>query len=558
MPETGDLERKWQRALSFHKGGNLAAAEPLYREVLAARPDLAQGWNLLGMACAQLGRAAEGLDAFERALALKPDLAEALTGRAKLLLSLGRIEEAVTAHDRALEASPWDAEAWNRRGGALSALGRDDEAMQSFRQAVAIRPDCWEAWNNRGILAQHRKLHAEALESFEQVLALNPGMTEALRSRAIALSGLGCFTEALAGMDKAIEKKPDDAENHRHRAGILAELGRFEEALQAYDRALALKPDDAEAHYRQGLLYLLMGRFALGWRQYEWRKRRGTKPARRVHAEPHWLGEEDISGKTLLLSCEQKLGDTIQFSRLAPMAAARGAQVFLSVQAPLLRLLAGLDERVRVIGPHAAPARFDYQASLMSLPLAFGLDAEIIPGAPYLKADPELLQEWSARLGARTRPRIGLAWSDATGDRDEDDPDRSIPLAHFLPLLGQEAEWFSLQKDDPAGGEEWSGLVSFGDKLRDFADTAALIEQMDLVISADNDVGHLAGALGKPLWLLLPFKPDWRWQLNREDSPWYGSARLFRQEKRDDWEPVFEKLKRELAALLTARCGNSP
>jgi tetratricopeptide (TPR) repeat protein len=512
---TGDWESKWQRALSFHKAGNPGAAEPLYREVLAARPNLAQGWNLLGMARAQTGRAAEGLDAFERALSLKPDLTEALSGRARLLRVLGRFAEAVTAYDQALAASPWDAEAWNQRGEALSFLGRGEEAMESFRGAVTIRPDYWEAWKNC----------------------------------AVTLAAMGRFEEALADIDQAIAKKPDDAENYHNRAGMLAGLGRFEESLQAYGQAIALKPDYAEAHYQQSLIHLLMGDFEPGWRAYEWRKRRGVKMTEHAHAEPHWQGDEEMSGKTLLLTWEQGLGDTIQFSRLVRLAAAMGAKVFLSVQGPLLRLLADMDEKVQVIGPSATPAQFDYQSSLMSLPLALGLGAETIPGAPYLKADPELVREWGERLGPKTKARIGLCWSG--GIAHPDDHNRSIALENLLPLLTDKAEWFSLQKEVRASDQavlERSGLVSFGDTLRDFADTAALIEHMDLVISVDTAVAHLAGALGKPVWILLPWKPDWRWQLDREDSPWYRTARLFRQEKRGDWDPVIRKLERELAA----------
>jgi tetratricopeptide (TPR) repeat protein len=549
MTNIADLESKWQRALAFHKAGQPDKAEPLYQEVLAVSPGLVQAWNLLGVARAQMGRAADGLAAFDRALALKPDLTEALTGRAKLLWSLGRFEEAVAAYDQALAASPWDAEAWNYRGGALSFLGRGEEAMQSFTQAVAIRPDYWEAWNNRGVLAQQLKRHAESLKSFEQVLSLNPGLSEALSNRAVTLSEMGRFEEALADIEKALETKPDAAEHHYNRAGMLADLGRFEDALTAYDRANALKPDYAEAQYNQSLLLLLMGRFAPGWRQYEWRKRRGMKMTTRDHPEPHWLGE-DISGKTLLVYWEQGLGDTIQFSRLASQAASRGAKVFLSVQAPLLRLLASMDTNVQVIGPSATPAEFDYQSSLMSLPLALGIGAETISGPPYLKTDEELEAEWTQRLGPKTKPRIGLAWSGGVEHRD--DHNRSIALGMLLPLIDGKAEWFSLQKEvraDDQAALERSGLVSFADKLRDFADTAALIEQMDLVISVDTSVAHLAGALGKKTWILLPWKPDWRWRLGREDSPWYQSVRLFRQDRRGNWASVVKKVKGELDGL---------
>jgi tetratricopeptide (TPR) repeat protein len=545
-----NLEAVWNRAVALHKAGKPAEAEELYQQILTANPGLAMSWNLLGIARAQQARGVEALAAFDRALGLRADFPEAENARAQCLWQLGRFEESAKAYDKVVAAQPGNAEAWNYRGGALSFLERRQEALESFTRAVAAKPDYADALVNQGVMLQALERFEASLESFGRALEVRPGDPGTLNMRGVTLSGMGRFEEALADIERALASRPDYVEAQFNRAGVLADLARFEEAVAAYDRTLALKPDYAEAQYNRSLLLLLLGRYEEGWRDYEWRKRRKLPMTSRQHSQPHWQGE-DIAGKSLLLYWEQGLGDVIQFCRFAPLAAAKGAKVFLSVQAPLGELLKQWQPMIEVIGPDAVPEAFDYQASLMSLPLAFGTTLESVPPAPYLAADPKLVEEWRAKLGEKTRPRIGLVWSG--GGEHRADHLRSIPLSDFKPLMEAKAEFIGLQKelrDSDKPALEELGIRFFGEEQRDFRDTAALVACMNLVISVDTAVAHLAGAMGKKLWLLVPFRPDWRWLTQREDSVWYAGARLFRQPARGDWTHVFSRVKPALTAFL--------
>jgi tetratricopeptide (TPR) repeat protein len=325
----------------------------------------------------------------------------------------------------------------------------------------------------------------------------------------------------------------------------LAELGRADEAIAAFDQAIALKPDYAEAIFGRGLSRLQSGDFEQGLRDYERRKALTPPLGRRPYAEPEWLGEQDIAGKTLFLHHEQGFGDTLMFARYARLAEGRGAQVALSVQAPLKRLMGSLSPTIRVIGEDERPERFDLHAPLMSLPMAFGTTVETIPAEPrYLASEEGLRAEWAARLPATGRRRIGLVW--ASNRENLQLTQRSVGLEALLPLLEADADWISLQKD-PAPGEAEAfaaaGGLHLGDQLEDFADTAALLDLMDLVITVDTSVAHLAGALGRPVFVPLAFNPDWRWLTGRTGSPWYPNARLFRQPKPGDWASVAAAVK---------------
>jgi hypothetical protein len=316
-----------------------------------------------------------------------------------------------------------------------------------------------------------------------------------------------------------------------------------------------LQPDYVDAHWNDGLLLLLTGDLEQGWRAYEWRKKLTRSEAARTYPQPLWLGEQDISGKTLFIHWEQGFGDTIQFCRYAKLAKSRGATVVLEVQRALLGLLRQLSPEIELITPDKTPDAFDYHCPLMSLPLAFGTTLKTIPAEPhYLQADAALRAKWSARLEAvcprsGTKPRIGIAWSGSL--THQHDHLRSIGLAECLPLFKMDADWVCLHKeirdDDRAALKLFNGLKFFGDELDDFSDTAALVDLMDLVISVDTGIAHLAGAMGKPVWILLAFSPDWRWLLDRDDSPWYPSAKLFRQPHPRDWASVIDQLARRLS-----------
>ena len=576
-----------RQGFESHQRGALAEAERLYRQALALAPADFATRQLLGVLLAQQGRNGEALEAISAALTLNPDSAPALFNQGNVLDALGRPEEALASFDQALRLRPGYAEALNNRGKVQRALGRLDEALVSFDGALVTRPDFAEAINNCGnvlldlerpgaalaifdkaiaLKPDYAELHgnrgiallalnrpAEALASCDRAIALEPASTDAYINRGNALRDLTRPQEALESYDSAIRLKPDYAKAHSNRGNALLDLNRPDEALASYDKAIGLKPNYAEAYWHQSQAHLLMGNLEQGFRQYEWRKKRDKPIALRSYPQPVWLGEEDITGKTLFLYWEQGLGDTIQFCRYAKLARLRGIKIALSVQEPLAGLLKQLDDDIEIIGPTETPAHFDYHCPLLSLPLAFGTTLETIPsGAPYIAADKALSKRWKERLGENGKPNIGLAWSGAVLHKN--DRNRSIALEKFLPLLVPEVNWTSSQmdvRDSDKTALNSAGLIKhFGSELTDFRQTAALINEMDLVITVDTAVAHLAGAMGKPAWILLPFSPDWRWMLDRQDSPWYPSVRLFRQAKIGEWEEVVERMKGELKLFL--------
>ena len=511
-----------KRAAAAYERGQLGEAERLARAILDVRADYFDALHLIAVVEAGQRRHAEALASFDRALAARPDYAEALYNRGVTLQELKRFAEALASYDRALAARPDYAEALYNRGNALQELQRFDEALASYDRALAARPDYAEALYNRGNALQELKRFDEALASFDRALAVRPDYAEALYNRGVTLQ----------------------------------ELKRFAQALASYDRALAARPDYAEAHWNESLVRLLTGDFVRGWKKFEWRwKNESLNLSPRNFAQPLWLGENGIEGKTILLHSEQGLGDTIQFCRYVPLVAVRGARVLLQVPELLQDLMASLAGVAQVIGPTSKLPDFDLHCPLLSLPLAFETRLDTIPSAtPYLSASSESVRSWNISLGLKYRPRIGLVWSGNPAHKN--DHNRSIKLRTLIQLLDIDATFVSLQKDigadDATVLKDQSDLLHFGDKLKDFSDTAALISNLDLVISVDTSVAHLAGALAKPVWVLLPFLSDWRWLLDRDDSPWYPTARLYRQYAAGDWSGVVGHVGVELVKRLCA------
>ena len=354
----------------------------------------------------------------------------------------------------------------------------------------------------------------------------------------------------------AIRLEPDYAQISCNRGVAQIEFRRRNEALVSGGNAIRLQPDYAPSHYFLALCHLLAGDFARGWEGYEWRwKEAQSEKDRRSFTQPLWLGEESLKGKTILLSDEQGLGDTLQFSRYAKMVKELGAHVILEVPKPLVGLVQTLDGPDRLVARHEGSLpSFDCYCPIMSLPLAFKTDLRTIPSpGRYISGHPDRVGAWGKRLGRKNRPRIGLAWSGSAPRY------RSVPLAVMRSLLCPEFEWFSLHRDvlesDVEALDSSPDIHHFGDRM-DFDETAALIEHMDLVISIDTSIAHLAGAMGKPVWVLLPFVPDWRWLLDREDSPWYPRARLFRQDEAGEWGAVMENVNSALKTWLETEAGS--
>lgn len=517
-------------------------AEALVRceAALARLPDHPAIHYNRGNALRALGRLEEALAAYDRAVALQADYAEAQDNRGVVLEQLGRYPEALAAHDRALALRPAFAEAWHNRGVALMGLGRHGEALDSLDRALALRPAFAEALNHRGVALTRLKRHEEALASIEAALALRPDFIDATGNRGAALVELGRPEEALADLDRALAVEPGSARFHGSRGCALQRLGRYPEALAEAELAVGLDPDTPQQRWNLSLVQLAMGDYQQGWANYEWRWRCNDLTPREF-PQPLWLGESDLAGRTILVHAEQGLGDTLHFCRLAPQLTARGARVILQVQKPLRAMLQSLQGVAAVLADGDPLPDFDLHCPLLSLPLALGLRVETIPAPiPYLAADPERVAAWQQRLPADGRLRVGLAASGNPGYGN--DRIRSMPMHFLAPLLDQPIQAVLLQKDIRPGDQAFlaahPALAVVAGELADFTDTAALIDTLDLVISVDTSVAHLAGALGKPLWLLQPAVPEWRWLTGRDDSPWYPQARLFRQDRPGDWAGV--------------------
>jgi tetratricopeptide (TPR) repeat protein len=473
--------------------------------------------------------------------------AAAVLADANAQAAAGRLLAALAGYDRFLALAPDFAPAHSNRSHVLERLGRAAEALSSADRAIALKTDYAEAHNSRAAALRSLGRPLEALESCERALALKPALADALGNRGGALYDLGRAEAALAAFDAAIALAPGSAAAHCNRGAALYRLARPRGAIASYRRALELDPLRADARHQMGQAALLAGDFEVGWRFFEARK--DVKPENypwRGHI-PDLAEPKDLSAAAVLACHEQGFGDTIQFCRYVGKLEARCPRVVFVVPAQLERLMVANFPAAAVTDRVADVSSFDTCAALMSLPLALGLEP-IVSSAPYLRADPTLAQSWEARLGERRLPRVGLAWAGAASHGD--DRNRSAPLAILQRLLREDADWVSLQKDLRPGDAEGlvaAGIARHGEILSDFADTAALIDRLDLVITVDTAVAHLAGALGKPVWIMLAFSPDWRWLLGRYDSPWYGAARLFRQPAPGDWAAVIDEVTQALA-----------
>ncbi len=533
-------EALYNRGIVLHELKRFEGALASYDRVLKLKPDNAQALYNRGNTLRELKRFLEALASYDCALAKRQHHVETLSNRGLTLHDLGRFDEALLSYERALVHRPDNPKALSNRGVTLQALNRFEEPLESYDRALAVRPEYPEALYNRGIVLHQLKRFEEALESYDRALAQRPDYAEALSNRGLTLHEMRRFEEALASFDAAHALRPDYGEAHSHRGTTLHEMQRFAEALASYDRAVNLRPDCAVAHYNLALCQLPTGDFERGWPEREWRWQT-EQSGRWNFKQPVWRGSNDIAGKTILVHAEQGFGDMIQFCRYVPLVAERAARVILEVPEPLHQLMGTLRGVSQVVSRGQPLPPFDMHCPLLSLPLAFHTRLDTIPSAvPYLGAPSQASLDWNLRLGPRNRPRIGLCWSGRSEHKN--DRNRSIILDSLLRLLDFDATFVSLQQQvrayDVAALESRSNLLHFGGDLKNFFDTGALIANLDLVVSVDTGVAHLAGALAKPVWVMLPLIPDWRWLLDREDSPWYPTARLFRQDSTRAWDYV--------------------
>ncbi|MGQ9369655.1 tetratricopeptide repeat protein [Azospirillum sp. ST 5-10] len=573
-------------AYDHHQAGRAAEAATLCARILDAVPDQPDAAHLLGVLYAQTGRPDRAAAAIARAIACRPDAASFHSNLGNVRRSLDDTAGAAAAYGRALCLEPDLADAHANRAGALRALGRPAEAAAAARRALVLVPDHGEAMIHLADAHLALGSPAAAEPPARRAAALRPALGTAAMALANVLAARGRWAEAEAAYRAALRRDPGLAEAQENLGALLAKLGRGAEALAALDavprlrpgrtpwstrgnallalgdprpaaacfaRALEERPADAGLHWNRAFACLLAGDYAEGWAEFEWRRAddRAQPPWRRF-AQPTWRGG-DVAGRRLFLYAEQGLGDTLQFVRYVPLAAARGARVVLEVPRPLLGLLGGLPGVERLIARGDPLPDCDLECPLMSLPRAFGTTLETVPAAvPYLRADPERAARWRERLRG-TGPAVGLVWAgnpSFPGDRL-----RSPGLRALRPLLDVPGvRVFGLQvgagRAELAGTALPSSFVDLGGDLHDFADTAAVMAGLDLVISSCTAPAHLAGALGVPLWVVLPYAPDWRWLLGRDDSPWYPTARLFRQDAVGDWSGVAGRLAGALASLV--------
>jgi tetratricopeptide (TPR) repeat protein len=551
-----NLAQSFNEALALQRQGRLREAEKIYARVLKAAPDHVDALNLLGSIKAQQGHMGEAQRLFAAAVRINPNVAGAWANLGQALLALKRSDEALQSLERARSLAPDDINVLHQHANALLSLGRNEDALAEFREVLARAPRRGEARLNCGIACAALGRHDEAVAEFDAALALVPAHPAVHYNRALALQTLGRYGEAVQAHDRALAATPQHAGAWLHRGRALAALKRIDEALASYGKAGALRKNDPDVEFSEALALLTRGDYRRGFAKYEARWRRTGMPVLPGRRQPLWLGEYPLGGKTVLLHAEQGFGDTIQFARYVPLLAARATKkIVLEVQSELTALMTRLDGVATVIARGDAPPAFDVHTPLGSLPLAMGTDPTDVPAPiPYLSADDGAMAKWSARLDPRERPRIALAWSGNASHYN--DRNRSIPFPRLSPLLELPARFISIQRDlrteDAERLADQPRVTHLGGDLENFTDTAAVLALCDLVIAADTAVAHLAGAMGRPLWVLIPFVPDWRWTLSGETSPWYPAARLFRQTTLGDWDSVIARVAAELQRFITA------
>lgn len=482
---SGTISFLTSEAFKYHQEGNLKEAKNIYEQILKHKPNHFDALQLLGILYGQINKKDKAIKLLELALQIKPDDAVTLNNYGVILTEVNRTNDSYEVLDKATNIKPDYAEAYSNKGNTLKLLEKYDDAVKAYSKAIQLKPNYAEAYNNRGV--------------------------------------------------------------------IYKELSQMNLALKDLKKAISLKPDYPEANSTMGVTLLLTGNFSKGWEQYEWRWKDLSDPSViRSFKQPLWDGKKSLKDKSILLYSEQGLGDTIQFSRYILLIKALGAKVILETHKELLNIVGSIDSNITVILIGQTLPHFDFQCPLLSLPLKFGTGLKNIPSPNrYICADKRIVPKWKKKIGSQKKPLVGLAWEG--NPLHKNDYNRSILLAELIPHLPKKYEYIGLQKDIRESNLKTLKRSSMIDNLIDknvsMDDTAAIIENLDIVISVDTSVAHLSASMGKPTWILLPFVPDWRWLLNRNDSPWYKSVKLFRQEKRGNWELVFKDLNKKLNVL---------
>jgi tetratricopeptide (TPR) repeat protein len=551
-----DMNKQFESALADYNQGKVSEAESILKEIVRTQPDRTDALYLLAEISYGSGNYDAALRYLSNAIQYDPGNAEAYGNLGFILQGKGRFDDAVKCYQKAIELDPNLLQAYMNLGNTFKEKGLFDDAVLYFQKALQICPDLPDAYSNIGITLLKTKQPDKAVGFCQKAVQLAPHDVNMYYNLGIALQENGRLDEAVTCYEKASQLAPCDAEIYNNLAFALQENRRPYEAIPYYRKALGLQPDYATARWNLALALLLTGNFREGWREYEWRW--GTKylsSSKRNFEQPLWTGP-DIKGLTILLHAEQGLGDTFQFIRYAPLVAGRGAKVIFECYGHMASLMHSVEGIHQVIVSGEELPAFDVHCPLLSLPLAFDTTLETIPAAiPYISADISLADKWKDLLKHdNSKLKIGIVWAGNPGFKQN--RYRNIPLHFFVPVAGLPGvTLYSLQKGEEAGmAKDPPGdmkLVDYTSGINDFSDTAAFIENLDLVISVDTAVAHLAGAIGKPVWTLLPYSPEWRWLMYREDSPWYPTMRLFRQSSHMDWQSVIDGVIRELRCKIT-------
>jgi len=578
-------------AMQHHQAGRLQKAEGYYRQILSVEPNHSQALHLLGVIALQVGKSEVAIEFISRALQLQPQWAEAVSNLGSAFAAQAKAEEAITCFHQALKIDADFADAHYNLGTILADRTQLDEAISHFLRAADLNPGFASVHYNLGLAYMRRGELDLAIASYQKALELLPNFAGALNNLGMALAKKGALQEAEDCYRRALEQQPGLAEACLNLGAVLEEMERPDEAIAAYRRALKLNPsyadahfnlgnvfreqgrldealacfrlaaefnpDYVEAHHNQSQLLLLKGDFDRGWKEYEWRWRH-NRVAPFHFTKPKWDGQ-GLAEKTIFIHAEQGLGDTIQFVRFVSILKGMGSTVIFGCQKQLYKLLRGFHDIDFLITEGDDIPPFDFHESLLSLPRILQTSLDSIPATvPYLFADESLVNQWREKLAGIAGFRVGINWQGRGGLRDS--RKRDIPLDMFAALASLSGvQLISLQKG--SGREPLltanfrTPIIDFGEQLDDangaFMDSAAIMMNLDLVITSDTSVAHLAGALGVPVWVALPFVPDWRWLLDRSDSPWYPTMRLFRQKRAGDWAGVFEEIEKALRERIS-------
>lgn len=536
------------KANALRNCGDLDTAIEFYKKSLEINPNYSETCNNLGNVLKEQGKFNLAIEHYRKATQVHPNFAEAFHNLANTFKECGRLSEAIENYQKAIQIKHNFTEAYNNLGSAFKEQGDINRAIEYYKKAIELNPDYVEAYSNLGNAFRECGKLDDAIKHCQKAIELNPDCAEALNNLGNIFKDYGNLDKAISCFQKALGPKPDLVEAYNNLGNTFKEQGKIRTAMKHYEKAIGLKPDYADAHYNKSLALLLMGMFEEGWVEYEWRFQ-SKEVSRQIgvchFSKPKWDGS-GLSGKAILVCAEQGFGDTIQFIRYLPLVKSKGGYVIFECQKHLVKLfegVAGIDLLTEENCDRKIDENFDVYISLLSLPRLFGITINSVSTkSPYLFPDKELEKKWYKKINSDLF-KVGLVWSG--NPLNKNDKNRSCKLTDFETLLKIDGvAFYSLQKDLPSGEirnlSTEINMVNLDDQLRDFADTAAVLSNLDLLISVDTAVAHLAGALGIAVWTMIPFAPDWRWLLNSDKTPWYPSMRLYRQRKPGDWKGVID------------------